>query len=211
LAVVSRAPVSREELLDSYRDPYRRWLPSALRGYGVHHLAGLTVLLGAAGGIGAAVDAGFADTALALALAGVGAVVLVAIWALAVGVRVIRERTQQWRADRTDELAQVRELRPHRAEADIAIAHVEYAALEAEDGTVTTWAFEPLLAGDDADEDSVLIAGIPRYEAHVVERLEHDATGEAQARAAALEADEIVRARLELELEHDSAALELPR
>jgi hypothetical protein len=45
----------------------------------------------------------------------------------------------------------------------------------------------------------------------VVERLEHDATGEAQARAAALEADEIVRARLELSLPHDSAALELPR
>ena len=202
---MSREPVSREELLDSYRHPYRRGLPFALKGYGVHYLAALSALLGAIGGIGAAVDAGFADTVLALALAGVTAVVLVAIWALFVGARLIRDRTREWRPDGSDDLAPVRAKRPHRGEADPEIAHVEYAVSVEDDGTLTTWAFEPLLAGDEWDEETVLIAGTPRYEAHAVEHLVYEAPDqasasaqlvEAQEHAAALEADEIVRARL---------------
>lgn len=213
---MGREPVSREELLDSYRSPYRRWLPSALKGYGVHYLAALTVLLGVLAGLGAAVGAGFADTLLSLAVAGVVAVAAVAAWATVVGVRLIRDRTSEWRPDGEDALARVRERRPHRGEADAAIAHVEYAVSVEEKRRLVTWAFEPLLAGDEWDEETVLIRGIPRYEAHAVERLEYDATDqtrageqlvEAQERAAALESDEIVRARLELE--HDAAARDL--
>src|SRR5690349_14045534 len=96
---MGREPISREELLDSYRSPYRRRLPFALMGYGVHYLAALTVLLGVIGGVGAAFDAGFADTLLSLAVAGVVAVAAVAAWATVVGVRVIRDRTWAWRTD----------------------------------------------------------------------------------------------------------------
>src|SRR5687768_6087825 len=106
---MTRDVISREELLDSYSHPYRRRLPVALKGYGVHYLAGLTALAGAIGWIGSATDAdGFTNTVLTIAVLGVFAVVFVAIWVLVVGVRVIRDRTWQWRRDRGDDLALVR-------------------------------------------------------------------------------------------------------
>ena len=214
---MTRDVISREELLESYAHPYRRWLPVALKGYGVHYLAALTALAGGIGWIGSATDADrFANTVLTIAVLGVFAVVFVAIWALVVGVRVIRDRTWQWRRDRGDDLARVRERRPHRGDADAAVAHAEYAVSIEDDGTLVTWAFEPLAAGDEWDEETVLITGTPRYEARKVLSVGYDPTDHARAseqlvvaqeHAATLEADEIVRARLEHE--HDTAAREL--
>ena len=213
---IGREPMSREELLDSYAHPYRRWLPMALKGYGVHYLAGLTALVAVLGSIGKLADAGFADGALTLAIFGVVAIGCVSLWALVHGVRIIRDRTWEWRPDRSDDLAEVRRRRPHAGEADPGVAHVEYAVSVEDNGKFVTWAFEPLLAGDEWDEDAVLITGIPRYEARAVQRVAYDPTDqarageqlvEAQEKARALEADEIVRARLELE--HDAAAAEL--
>ena len=213
---MTRDVISREELLDSYAHPYRRWLPVALKGYGVHYLAGLTALVAAVGGLAALADAGVANTVLTIAVLGVFAIVFVAIWALVVGVSRIRDRTWQWRPDRGDELARVRERRPHRGDADAVVAHAEYAVSVEDDGTLVTWAFEPLHAGDEWDEDTVLITGIPRYEARRVLSVGSDPTDRARAseqlvvaqeHAATLEADEIVRCRLEHE--HDTAAREL--
>jgi hypothetical protein len=213
---IPREPISRAELLDSYAHPYRRWLPVALKGYGVHYLAGLTVLAAVAGLVGTLADAGFADAALSIAMFGVVAIVCVSLWALVHGVRIIRDRTWQWRSDRGDDLAEVRRLRPHAADADAEVANVEYAVSVEENGEFVTWAFEPLLASDDWDEEAVLITGVPRYEARAVERVAYDPTDqaraseqlvEAQQKAAVLEADEIVRTRLELE--QDAAAREL--
>ena len=213
---MSRETISREQLLDSYAHPYRRWLPIALKGYGVQYLAGLTALVAALGLVGTLADAGFADAALTLALVGVITSVAVSLWALEHGVRIIRDRTWQWRRDRDDDLAEVRRVRPHAAEADAEVAHVEYAVSVEDNGKFVTWAFEPLHATDRWDEEAVLITGIPRYEARAVERFAYDPTDqaraseqlvEAQERAAALEAGEIVRARRELE--HGTAAAEL--
>lgn len=213
---MSREAISRGELLDSYAHPYRRWLPIALKGYGVHYLVGLTALVAALALLGTLADAGFADAALTVALLGVFAIVCVSWWALVHGVRIIRHRTRQWRPGRRDDLAEVRRRRPHAAEADAEVAHVEYAVSVEDNGKLVTLAFEPLHAADPWDEDAVLITGIPRYEARPVHSVAYDPTDqaraseqlvEAQERAAALEADEIVRARLELE--HGTAAAAL--
>ncbi len=52
-AALDRFAITREELLDSYAAPYRRWLPLALKRYGVHRYVAADVVLGACWILGA--------------------------------------------------------------------------------------------------------------------------------------------------------------
>ena len=67
--------------------------------------------------------------------------------ALIEGVEVIRARTAEWRPGNGD-LAKVRRNRPHAGEADLDVAHDEYAVAVSDDGRLVTLAYVPLMAGE---------------------------------------------------------------
>lgn len=206
-AALDRAAMPRAEVLAGYEHPYRRWLPVVLKQHGVHRWAAAVVALGALWAIGALTG----TTALAIA-AGVLTILAllltaaVAARAATEGVEMIRKRTAEWRPGK-GELAKVRRSRPHAREADLGVAHDEYAVAVSDDGRLVTYAYVPLMAGERPALSSVLIPGKPRYEAVEVraDRFDPDDAviaseqlAAAQEHAADLEAAAIERGRAEL-------------
>ena len=213
----ARIAITREELLDSYARPYRRWLPLVLKDHSVHILAGTTALL-AAGWAAGELTGSLGVTVVLGPVSAVGAIltVITALYALAVGSILIRRRTAEWRP-REGDLARARRRRPHAGEAAHDLAHDEYAVAVADDGRMVTFHYTPLMAGERPARDAILITGTPRYEAVEArtDRFDPDDAAlaaeqlaQAQEHAAGLEAAAIVRARADVEereAAHDQA------
>lgn len=208
----------RSDLLETYAHPYRRWIPVVLRAYGVHRVTALALLLVV---VGAIVDAA-TDYGDDLLVVGTVALVVAAgfsLWAAVIGASLVRERTEQWRPGRRGgDLARARVRRPHAGDADPALAHDEYAVAVSDDGRLVTFAYSPLAAYEDAAPRTVLIRGIPRYEAieHAVARYDPvdaaraaEQLADAQEHAARLEAAAIERARATLALDDQARELML--
>ena len=206
-AALDRFAITREDMLDSYAAPYRRWLPLALKQYGVHRYVAADVVLGACWILGAVTGyERLVPVAATLTIFALIITAAVTARALTEGVEVIRARTAEWRPGKGD-LAKVRRNRPHAVEADLDIAHDEYAVAVSDDGRLVTFAYVPLMAGERPARSSVLIPGKPRYEAVEVDtdRFDPDDAvvaaeqlAAAQQHAAELEASAIDRGRAEL-------------
>jgi hypothetical protein len=204
----------RSELLDTYTRPYGRWMPHMLRGYGVHRVAGAAALLAVLGVLAELVfERG--ETMLAFAVAAAAITVVYALWVSLNGVLLVRERTAEWRGA-GGELARVRARRPHAGDTDPDAAHDEYAVAVDEGGRLVTFAFMPLAASEDAAPTSVLIPGVPRYEAREVATMPYDPIdaaraaeqlADAQEEAALLELEAISRARAQLEQDEEAREL----
>jgi hypothetical protein len=187
---------TREELIATYRRPYRRRLP---RLYALNRVGPALAVAGAL-----ALLAGVLEVAAEgapgglVALAAVAAVlaVLWALWVTAAGAWVIRARTREWRARHDSELARVRAGRPHAGEADRRFAHDEFAVSVEDGGRLVTWRFTPLAAHERPAVGDRLLVGMPRYAAREVASAPHDASD------AALAAEQLAAAQ------EDAAALE---
>jgi len=149
--------------------------------------------LGAGGlalaGAGAAPGLGVAALFATFVAAGWSTYVTVA------GVRAIRRRTAEWRADPGDALARARAKRPHAAGARAEVAHDEYAVVARDDGRLVTWRLRPLAVHELPGEDERVLGGIPRYAAAPVAEAPPEAGEAAQATAARWEREALEEAR----------------
>jgi hypothetical protein len=205
--------VRRSDLVATYAQPYRRWVPVVMRGYGAHWVALVAVLLLV---LGVVVQAsGGAGGLLVVGAAAMVSAACYALWTAATGVRMVRANTEEWR--RTGgELARVRRRRPHAAEADPDVVHTEYAVAVSHDGGLVTFAYHPLASYEEAGRGADLIPGVPRYEAFEHSIVEFDPVdagraaeqlAEAQDHAARLEAAAIERARADLAMDDEAREL----
>ena len=200
---------TREELLATYERPYARWLP---RLYDLNRVgpacagAGALVVVTA---LVAVLHDGGAPGAL-VALAGLAVVLAVAwtLWVTAAGARVIRARTAEWRREDRSELARVRTRRPHAAEADREVAHVEYGVSVEDDGRLVTWAFEPLEALEDPGPAARVLVGTPRYAVREVAEAPYDARDAVLAAEQLAAAQEDAAAREQAAIDRTRAALD---
>ncbi len=160
-------PVLRDDLLDGYERPYRRWLPVGWQVNNVPQLLSAALTLDVATVAAALVLVDGAPGALIALAALVTAVALVwTAWTTAVAVQLIRRRTDDWRAAGA-ELERVRAQRPHAADADPEVAHDEFAVAVDDRGELVTWRFTPLAATAPLPEGATLVRGTPCYAAVV--------------------------------------------
>ena len=197
---------TRQELMDGYAHPYRRWIPIAWE----HEHAPRNVALAAAACVAAAVadriDGADPIPLTISLLAGAGVLIWV-LWVTLNAALIVHSRIRDWE-ESAHELAEVRRHRPHVTDADPVLAHDEYAVAVGEAADLVTWRFRPLPAEVDLPANAVLITGRPRYAAVPIMHRAHDPVdaavaaeqlAEAQEEAAALEQEAIARAARGLE------------
>jgi hypothetical protein len=209
---MAREVIRRDELEEPYARPYRTLVPRAITP--MRPRATLTV------GAGAAVAGGAASLFLGSGVAIFGLLVLVlaigvvAWWAL-VAAREVFRLTRVWAEPNV--LEDVRRARPHRGNADPAIAHDEFAVTVEDDGLLCVWRFRPLPVWDNGAPDEVRVPGRPQHTARVVDELPlhprdqvraAEQLAAAQDRAAELEAEAIADAHRRLARQEARAELE---
>jgi hypothetical protein len=189
-------PPRRHELEAPYRHPYRfagaevwRTTPS-LRGQA--KLAGALV-------VGGAVGALVLERLLLMVLA-IGIVLALCDLAAWLFWTTGEAARQIGRGRQKSELRAVREHRPHAGEADLDVAHDEFAVAVEDDGRLVTWRFRPLAVQEEPEDDEVEVPGRPRYGARLYSERPFDVQDAAvaaaqlfaaQERAAAMELDAI--------------------
>ena len=210
------APRTREELLDTYRHPYRRWIPIAWEHERVPPRVAAAALATVAALVAHLVDG--PDPALMYAaLLAAGGVLGWTLWVTLNAALIVRGRIRDWEADPDDELGAVRRRRPHAGEADTELVHAEYAVSVDDSGHLVTWRFRPLSAMDAKPSHAKLLPGTPRYDAVAVDSRPFDPLDAAvaaeqlagaQEQAAALERRAGERAQRGLQEAQSAAELE---
>jgi hypothetical protein len=203
---MDEAPLTRQDMMTGYEHPYRRWIPIAWQ----YERVPPVVAIAALASVGALVadSVGGRDPVLLYStLLGASMVVMWTLWVTLNAALIIANRIRDWEASE-DDLAAVRQRRPHAAEADPHLAHTEYAVAVGDFGELVTYRFRPLAASQTVPAQAQLIKGKPRYAADQVAETPYDAVdaaraaeqlAEAQQHAAALEREAIGRAARGLE------------
>jgi hypothetical protein len=209
-------PLTRQELIEGYRHPYRRWIPVALDYERVPRKVAVAAALCAAALAADRIDGPDPLVVVMMLCIALG-VVAYGAWVAFRAALLIHARTQDWQADE-DELAAVLRARPHADDADPLIAHDEYAVAVGDHGDLVTWRFLPLRANENPPRRMRLVAGTPRYAAEPHLRAPYDPVdaaraaeqlADAQQAAAALERDAIERAAHGIEAALTARELEI--
>lgn len=196
---MSEEEPDRGELMHPYEHPYRHFVPMIWRDGRAKQLALLGGGSVAVGVVLSVVGGSIGWLALAALPFSIAFALLLQITLEA--ALVVHRFSRAW--DDRSELGDVRESRPHAADARHDVVHDEHAVTVEETGHLYIWRYRPLRVMDDAGDDEVLVPGRPRYAARVVEERPLDLDpavaaeqlADAQAHAAALEAAAIERAQ----------------